>query len=141
MIVHGQGHLQRGSPYTALTGKVWVFWIGGCLWEVVAYEGWSHKEVLLYSLYHLPPCSFLPSHSDTPHPTKKCGMIRLTPWQKLLFFYCFSNSWSLMSHCYKVKFLLNRPTSVCIKSRYWQRGLWGIHKCKTKEIILRLRNE
>ena len=47
MIVHGQGHLQRGSPYTALTGKVWVFWIGGCLWEVVAYEGWSHKEVLL----------------------------------------------------------------------------------------------
>ena len=87
MIVHGQGHLQRGSPYTALTGKVWVFWIGGCLWEVVAYEGWSHKEVLLYSLYHLPPCSFLPSHSDTPHPTKKCGMIRLTPWQKLLFFY------------------------------------------------------
>ena len=75
------------------------------------------------------------------HPTKKCGMIRLTPWQKLLFFYGFSNSWSLMSHCSKVKFLLNRPTSICIKSRYWQRGLWGIHKFKTKEIILRLRNE
>jgi len=108
----------RGFPYTALTGKVLVFWIGGCLWEVVGYEGWSHKEVLLYSLYHLPPCSFLPSHSDTPHPTKKCGMIHLTPWQKLLFFYCFSNSWSLMSHCYMVKFLLNRPASICIKFRF-----------------------
>ena len=60
MIVHGHSHLQRGSPYTALTGKVWVFWIGGCLWEAVAYEGWSHKEVLLYSLYHLPPLLFPP---------------------------------------------------------------------------------
>ena len=25
-----------------------VFWIGGCLWEVVAYERWSHMEVRLY---------------------------------------------------------------------------------------------
>ena len=22
-----------------------MFWIGGCLWEVVAYERWSHMEV------------------------------------------------------------------------------------------------
>ena len=28
----------RGSNCEALTGKILVFWIGGCLWEVVAYE-------------------------------------------------------------------------------------------------------
>ena len=34
-----------GSKYKALTGKRLVFWIGGRLWEVVAYEGWLHMEV------------------------------------------------------------------------------------------------
>ena len=32
----------RGSNCEALTRKLLVFWIGGCLWEVVAYERWSH---------------------------------------------------------------------------------------------------
>ena len=28
----------RGSNWKALTGKILVLWIGGGLWEVVAYE-------------------------------------------------------------------------------------------------------
>ena len=41
----------RDSNCKALTGKILVFWIGGLnrLWEVVAYERWSHMEVQLYS--------------------------------------------------------------------------------------------
>ena len=35
------------SNCRALTGNVLVFWIGGRLWEVVAYEKWSHMEVRL----------------------------------------------------------------------------------------------
>ena len=35
----------RGSNCEALTRKLLVFWIGGCLWEVVAYERWSHIVV------------------------------------------------------------------------------------------------
>ena len=30
--------------YRAMTGKILVFWIGGRLREVVAYERWSHME-------------------------------------------------------------------------------------------------
>ena len=30
--------ITRGSNCKDLTGKILVFWIGGCLWEVVAYE-------------------------------------------------------------------------------------------------------
>ena len=37
----------RGSNRKALTGKILAFWIGGRLWEVVAYERWSHVEVRL----------------------------------------------------------------------------------------------
>ena len=33
------------SNHRALTGKNMVFWIGGRLWEVVAYERWLHMEV------------------------------------------------------------------------------------------------
>ena len=29
----------RGSNSKALTGKIVVFWTGGCLWEVVAHGG------------------------------------------------------------------------------------------------------
>ena len=43
----GRGRLRAGSNYRALTGKNLVFWIGGRLWEVVAYERWSHMEVRL----------------------------------------------------------------------------------------------
>ena len=32
----------------ALAGKILVFWIGGRLWETIAYERRSHMEVLLY---------------------------------------------------------------------------------------------
>ena len=38
----------RSSNCKASTGKVLVFWIGGRLREVVAYERWSHMEVRLY---------------------------------------------------------------------------------------------
>ena len=36
--------------YRALTGKILVFWIGGRLREVVAYERWSHMESQLWVL-------------------------------------------------------------------------------------------
>ena len=44
----------RRWPFTrgyckALTGKILVLWIGSRLWEVVAYERWSHMEVQLYA--------------------------------------------------------------------------------------------
>ena len=38
----------RSSNCKAFTRKVLVFWIGGSLREVVAYERWSHMEVGLY---------------------------------------------------------------------------------------------
>ena len=48
----GYGRLQgfffiftRGSNCKALTGKILVFWMGGRLREVVAYERWLHMEV------------------------------------------------------------------------------------------------
>ena len=37
------------SNFKALTGKILVFWIAGRLWEVVAYEKWSHMEVAHYT--------------------------------------------------------------------------------------------
>ena len=43
----------RGSNCKALPGKVLVFWIGGRLWDVVACEGWSHREVRLYILIRI----------------------------------------------------------------------------------------
>ena len=44
----------RGSSCKALSGKVLVFWIGGRLWEVVAYKRWSQMEVRLYlEIYHI----------------------------------------------------------------------------------------
>ena len=35
----------------ALIGKILVFWIGGRLWEVVAYERRSHMEMRLWIKY------------------------------------------------------------------------------------------
>ena len=46
-VAYRRWSFTRGSNCKALTGKVLVFWIGGHLWEVVAYERWSHMEVLL----------------------------------------------------------------------------------------------
>ena len=40
----------RGSNYRALTGKILVFYIGGPLREVVAYETCSHMRMRLYFL-------------------------------------------------------------------------------------------
>ena len=42
------GRLLEGYNCKTSTGKIWVFWIGGRLWEVVARERWSHMEVRLY---------------------------------------------------------------------------------------------
>ena len=49
-VAYGRWSLTRGSNCKAVTGKVLVheFWIGGLLWEVFAYERWSHMEVRLY---------------------------------------------------------------------------------------------
>ena len=46
-VAYRRWSFTRGSNCKALTGKVLVFWIGGRLWEVVAYERWSHMEVRL----------------------------------------------------------------------------------------------
>ena len=47
VVAYRRWSFTRGSNCKALTGKFLVFWIGGHLWEVVAYERWSHMEVLL----------------------------------------------------------------------------------------------
>ena len=50
----GCGHLPevrsftRGYNNRALTGKILVVWIDGCLREVVANARWSHMEALMY---------------------------------------------------------------------------------------------
>ena len=48
-VTYKRWSFTRGSNCKALSGKVLVheFWIGGLLWEVVAYKGWSHMEVRL----------------------------------------------------------------------------------------------
>ena len=47
-VAYRRWSFTRGSNCKALTGKILVFWIGGRLWDVVAYESWSHMEVRLY---------------------------------------------------------------------------------------------
>ena len=37
----------RGSNCKALTGKISVFLLSGRLWEVVAYDRWSHMKFRL----------------------------------------------------------------------------------------------
>ena len=44
-VAYRRWSFTRSSNCMSLTGKVLVFWIGGRLWEVVAYERWSHMEV------------------------------------------------------------------------------------------------
>ena len=50
VVTYRKGLFTGGSITVSLcmTGKVLVFWIGGHLWEVVAYERWSHMKVRLY---------------------------------------------------------------------------------------------
>ena len=45
-----------GSNYRALTWKYLVFWMCGRLWEVVAYERWSHMGVRLFIQMWLNVC-------------------------------------------------------------------------------------
>ena len=47
-VVYRRWSFIRGSNCNALTGKIAVYWFGGHLWTVVAYESWSHMEVQLY---------------------------------------------------------------------------------------------
>ena len=54
VVAYGRRSFTRGSSCKALIEKVLVVWIGGRLWEVVAYERCSHIEPRLY----------LDSHSD-----------------------------------------------------------------------------
>jgi len=46
-VAYRRWSFTRRSNCKALTGKILVLWIGGRLWEVVAYEWWSHMEVRL----------------------------------------------------------------------------------------------
>ena len=40
MVTYRRWSFTRGSNCKALTGKVLVFWIGGRVWDLVAYERW-----------------------------------------------------------------------------------------------------
>ena len=48
VVTNKKSSFTRGSNCKALT----VLWIGGCLWEVVAYDRWSHMEVRLYYILY-----------------------------------------------------------------------------------------
>ena len=48
VVAYRRWSFTRGSNCKALAGKRLVFWIGGRLWEAVAYKRWSHVEVQLY---------------------------------------------------------------------------------------------
>ena len=50
-VAYRRWSFTRGFNCKALTGKILAFWIGGRLWEVVAYERWSHMEVQLYMYF------------------------------------------------------------------------------------------
>ena len=41
-VAYGRWSFSRNSNCYFLTGKVLVFWVGGRLFEVVAYERWWH---------------------------------------------------------------------------------------------------
>ena len=41
-VVHRRWSFTRDSNCKALTGNVLMVWLGHRLWEVVAYERWSH---------------------------------------------------------------------------------------------------
>ena len=47
-IAYRKWSFTRDFKFKALSGKTLVFWIGGCLWEVAAYDRWSHMDVQLY---------------------------------------------------------------------------------------------
>ena len=47
-VAYRRWSFTRGFNCKALAGKILVLWIGGRLWETIAYERWSHMEVLLY---------------------------------------------------------------------------------------------
>ena len=44
-VVAKGGRLLEGYNCKTSTGKIWVFWIGGRLWQVVARERWSYIRV------------------------------------------------------------------------------------------------
>ena len=50
-VAYRRWSFTRGSNCKALTEKILLFWIGGNLWEVVAYKRWSHMEVPLYMYF------------------------------------------------------------------------------------------
>ena len=45
-VAYRKWSFTRGFNCEALAGKILVFWIGGRLWETIAYERWSHMDVL-----------------------------------------------------------------------------------------------
>ena len=46
-VAYERCSLTRGSNFKGLSGKIFCV-LDNCLWEVVAYERWSHMEVGLY---------------------------------------------------------------------------------------------
>ena len=91
--------------FRALTGKILVIWIDDRLWEVVAYERWSHRDVRMYimNLRSDHAHSFLqgpPSFSPAPSPATPCEGTWLTgsPLCILLFefsYFSFQKFWQI----------------------------------------------
>ena len=52
-VIYRWWSFTRDSNCKSLTGKVLVFWIGRCSWEVVAYERWPHMEVDLHYMVRM----------------------------------------------------------------------------------------
>ena len=48
MVAYARWSLTRGSQYSDLAEKLFVFWKTGCWGDLVAYERWSRPEVWLY---------------------------------------------------------------------------------------------
>ena len=55
-VAYRRWSFTRGSNCKASTGNVLVFRIGGRLWDVIAYERWSHMEVRLYLNFEKATC-------------------------------------------------------------------------------------
>ena len=56
-VAYRRWSFTRCSNCKALTGRILLFWIGGRLWEVVAYVRWPQIGSTVYNL-----CKFIPEH-------------------------------------------------------------------------------
>ena len=88
-VAYGRWSFTRGSNCEALTRKNLVFWIGGRLLEVIAYERWLHMEIRLYTDLKHPPKRNQRTVGQNPEAFSSCyilgtdrrGLIREGKWE------------------------------------------------------------